>query len=144
MQAGAATLGQIASAENIISGILFLAALGMNDQNIGALELAFVLVPKSIRNRTRNLADNSDGGQLILRCRRRNRRWRFRFTRDCMRIDPRNLHSSHPLMGNSDLLSRAFRKVEAPAVNKWASIVDAHLHRAACVRVGHLDSRAHR
>jgi hypothetical protein len=41
-------------------------------------------------------------------------------------------------MGNSYLLSRAFREVEAPPVNKGTSIVDAHLHRAACLGVSYL------
>jgi hypothetical protein len=47
-------------------------------------------------------------------------------------------------MGNSYLLSRAFREVEAPPMNKGTSIVDAHLHRAASLGVGYLYRRAHR
>ena len=66
------------------------------------------------------------------------------FTRACMRINLRYFHSSHTLVGKPDLLSRPFRKVQAPAVNKGTSIIDANLHRAARVRVGYLDCRAHR
>jgi hypothetical protein len=42
------------------------------------------------------------------------------------------------------VLSRALREIEAPAVTKGASIIDAHRYRVACVRIGHLDGRAHR
>src|ERR1017187_9866737 len=55
-----------------------------------------------------------------------------------------NPHSSHTPIGNSNVLSRALREIEAPAVTKGASIIDAHRYRVACVRIGHLDGRAHR
>ena len=59
-----------------------------------------------------------------------------------MRIDLRNPHASHAFIGDANLFSRALREIEAPTVNKRTSIVDAHLHRAACGNVGHPDGRA--
>ena len=47
-------------------------------------------------------------------------------------------------MSKSDFLSRALGQIEAPAVYKGASIIDANLNRAACLRVGHLHRGANR
>jgi hypothetical protein len=47
-------------------------------------------------------------------------------------------------MGNTDLFSGLFRKVEAPTVNKRTSIVDADIYRAMRARIGDLYCRAER